>query len=126
MTAPAPTYDLMLLLNPGADEAVRSGVLDDVRTAIAGAGGTLVNDQDWGERPTAYEIDHIASAQYHLYQFQGPAEVIAQLERMLRISDGVLRYRVIRLRPGTPAPPDPRPPRRPEGEPVAPAPVAAG
>ncbi|HEX4109437.1 MAG TPA: 30S ribosomal protein S6 [Solirubrobacteraceae bacterium] len=121
MSAPAPLYDLMLLLNPEADEAVRSGVLNDVRKAITDGGGELVGDQDWGERPTAYPIDHRGSAQYHLYQFHGPTSMLPQLDRMLRISDGVMRYRVVRLAPGTPPPPDQRPARRPEGEPVAPA-----
>jgi small subunit ribosomal protein S6 len=111
MTLPPATYDLMLLLDPSADPAVRSGVLDDVRKAITDGSGTTVSDQDWGDRQLAYQIDDRTEAEYHLFQFQGPPTLIAQLERMLRISDGVLRHRVIKLRPGTPAPPEQRPRR---------------
>ena len=68
MTAQAPTYDLMLLLDPQAEESVRAKVLADVSEAIAAQGELLRHDR-WGERPLAYQIDHRASAEYHLLQF---------------------------------------------------------
>jgi small subunit ribosomal protein S6 len=116
-----PDYDLVLVLNPGADETLRNGVVDDVRKAVSTGGGTMSNDQDWGTRPLAFEINHISEGEYHLFQFSGPPELPAQLNRMLKITDGVLRYRVIRLRPGTPPAPEVRP-RRVEAEaPAAPS-----
>jgi hypothetical protein len=56
--------------------------------------------------------------------------VLETLQRTLRIADGVVRFRIIKLAPGTPAPPANRPEPRPSGigEPVvteAPAAVAA-
>ena len=54
----------------------------------------------------AYEIRHKAEAEYHLIQFHGPRELLERLDRTLRITDGVIRYRIIKLDPGTPDPPD--------------------
>jgi small subunit ribosomal protein S6 len=54
----------------------------------------------------AYEIRHKTDADYHLIQFNGPRELLDRLDRTLRITDGVVRYRIIKLRPGTPPPPD--------------------
>ena len=57
-----------------------------------------------------------ADADYHLLQFQGPPELLEQLDHALKITDGVNRFRIIKLRKGTPEPPDlthvapPRPP----------------
>jgi small subunit ribosomal protein S6 len=45
-------------------------------------------------------------ADYHLIQFRGPAALLEQLDHNLKITDGVLRFRIIKLRPGTPPPPD--------------------
>jgi len=47
-----------------------------------------------------------ADADYHLLQFQGPADLLQQLDHALKITDGVNRFRIIKLRKGTPEPPD--------------------
>src|SRR5271170_592446 len=109
MTATAPIYDLMLLLDPEAEDTARAKVLSDTVTTIEGQ-GEIVSQADWGERPLAYPIDHRKSAQYHLVQFHtSDTGLLSGLERTLHITDGVLRFRLIKLRPGTPSPPDMRP-----------------
>ena len=122
MAAPAPLYDLMLLLDTSAPEEQRKKILSDVESMVSGA-GEIVGNHDWGTRTLAYEIRHRPDAEYHLMQFHGPAELLANLQRTLRITDGVVRFRIIKLAPGTPAPPEPRP-ERPEAPPVE-APSAA-
>jgi small subunit ribosomal protein S6 len=120
MAAAPPTYDLVLLLDSAAADDRRAKILSDVETAITGA-GEIVSKHDWGVRPTAYEIRHKADAEYHLLQFHGPASLLADLQRTLRITDGVTRFRIIKLAPGTPPPPDGHPERPPV---EAPAPAA--
>jgi small subunit ribosomal protein S6 len=119
MTATAPIYDLMLLLDLDAEETARARALSDTRASIE-AHGELVRDDDWGERPLAYPIERRKSAEYHLLQFHTEdRDLLSGLERTLHITDGVLRFRLIKLRPGVPAPPDMRagaPPRRAEHE----------
>ena len=110
MAEAAPTYDLTLLLSLNAPDEQRVKVLSDVETAIGTAGGSVVNNADWGRRPTAYQIRHEAEAEYHLLQFHAPAQTIDELSHTLRITDGVLRFRVIKLRPGTPPAPSSAPP----------------
>jgi small subunit ribosomal protein S6 len=121
MAAHDPLYDLVLMLDSAAHDAQRQKVLDGVQRTIAG-GGEIVNTQDWGVRQTAYEIRHRADAEYHLLQFHAATpDVLETLQRTLRITDGVVRFRIIKLAPGTPAPPATRPEPRPTGigEPVA-------
>jgi small subunit ribosomal protein S6 len=103
-------YDLVLLLSVDSEEDARAKVLADVETAIAAAGGTVSRNQDWGRRPTTYQIDHQAEAEYHLLQFTGPTSLLESLEHSLRIADEVLRFRIIKVVPGTPAAPDTAPP----------------
>ena len=93
-------YDLILLLDLGAEDDRRAKIVADTRAAIS-AEGELLGDQAWGTRPLAYEIDHREAADYHLLQFSGPASLIGALEHSLRITDGVIRYRVIKLPPGS-------------------------
>ena len=106
MTLPAPTYDLVLLLDPQAEESTRATIVAESRATIE-AQGELLRHDEWGERPLTYPIERHASAEYHLFQFHaGTAELLSGLDRTLRITDGVLRFRIIKLAPGVPAAPD--------------------
>ena len=110
MAQDAPIYDLMLLLATEASEDARAKILSDVESAISKAGGSVVRNDDWGQRPMAYQIRHQPEADYHLLQFTAPPDLIEDLSHTLRITDGVLRFRVIKVRPGTPAAPSSPPP----------------
>ena len=81
---------------------------------MIGSGGELVGSYDWGTRRMAYEIDHRPEAEYRLYQFNGDNSLLERLNQRLRITDAVLRFRIIKLKPGqpTPPPPDQQAPRR--------------
>ncbi|MFL5845142.1 MAG: 30S ribosomal protein S6 [Solirubrobacteraceae bacterium] len=114
MAATKPLYDLVLMLDTSAEDARRSEILTSVRDAVT-AGGEVVNEQDWGPRAMAFEIGKKKDAEYHLLQFHGTPELLSQLDRTLRITDEVVRFRVIKLAPGTPAPPESRPEPRPGG-----------
>jgi small subunit ribosomal protein S6 len=109
MAAAKPTYDLMILLDSSAADEQRSKVLADAERLITSNGGTVTSKHDWGTRALAFEIRHKTDAEYHLLQFQGPPAVLDALNRTLHITDGVTRYRIIKLRPGTPPAPDVRP-----------------
>jgi hypothetical protein len=58
----------------------------------------------------AYQIRHQPEAEYHMLQFHAPGELISELSHTLRITDGVLRSRIIKVRPGTPPAPASAPP----------------
>ena len=128
MTLPAPTYDLVLLLDTQAPDTVRAKIVADTRAAIEG-GGELLRYDAWGERPLTYPIERKSSAEYHLFQFHaGSAELLAGLNRTLHITDGILRFRIIKLKPGVPDAPDMGSApavRQPEAEPAAAEPQAA-
>jgi small subunit ribosomal protein S6 len=108
MATEAPLYDIVLLLDTSIEDERREQILANVEHAIEEA-GEIVGRHEWGVRPTAYEVNKHANAEYHLLQFHGPPSLLQQLEHNLKITDGVLRVRIIRLRPGTPGPPDMQP-----------------
>lgn len=106
MPAQTPTYDLMILLDTAAPDEQRKKVLTDVEKILSSNDATVVSTHDWGVRQTAFEIRHKGDAEYHLIQFQGSPKVPAELSRVLRITDGVTRFRVIKLAPGITSVPD--------------------
>ncbi|MEX2193807.1 MAG: 30S ribosomal protein S6 [Thermoleophilaceae bacterium] len=106
-------YDLMILLDPTAPEERQDEILAGVKSMIESS-GSIEAEHDWGTRRMAYEIDHRPDAAYRLYQIQADPQLLERLRHHLKITDGVLRARTIRVKPGAPPPPTP-PPARPEG-----------
>jgi len=109
MSADPPVYDLMLLLDATAPTERRAEIIAQVERAIDG-GGEIVSKHAWGVRNLAYEIEHRVEADYELLQFRGPRELLEQLHRTLRLTDGVVRFRIIKLAPGVPEAPATAPP----------------
>ncbi|GAC1439562.1 MAG: hypothetical protein NVSMB51_17690 [Solirubrobacteraceae bacterium] len=107
MSQEAPIYDLTLLLDLSATDEVRAKIVADCKSAIE-ADGTLVGHHEWGTRNLTYEIDKREQAEYHLLQFNATPALLDGLGHRLRIADEVVRHRIIKLAPGTPAPPDAR------------------
>ena len=108
MAREAPVYDLILLLDTTIEQERRDTILANVEDAID-RNGELVGRHDWGNRTTVYEVRKHTEADYHLIQFRGAPSLLEQLDHNLKITDGILRFRIVKLRPGTPPPPDLRP-----------------
>jgi len=99
----------MLLLDPQSEEATRAKILVDAQATIK-AQGELLRHDEWGDRTLSYPIDRKAVAEYHLLQFHaGAPELLGVLDRSLRIADGILRFRIVKLKPGVATAPDMRP-----------------
>lgn len=96
MAAPAPSYDLVLLLHASAEEQTRQKLSVDIDKLIQEQ-GTLLEGREWGTRQLAYPIGDELTAEYRVFRFQGPAELLNELNRQLKISDAVLRHRLIKL-----------------------------
>ena len=77
-------------------------------------GGTWGGVDAWGKRKLAYEIEHHADAWYYVLTFDAPAEALAEVTRVLAITEGVMRHMAVnRLRGGASArPAEPVPSRR--------------
>lgn len=102
-----PLYDLMLMLDPEAPDDRRTQIMGNVKSMIE-TGGSLAGEYDWGTRRMTFEIDHRPEAEYRLLQFEGQNELLESLNHNLKIADGVLRFRIIKVKPGSPPPPEPR------------------
>jgi small subunit ribosomal protein S6 len=89
-------YELVLMLDPGPDEAGRDALAQDVRGRIEGK-GTLKHENKWGLRKMAYEIGGRNEADYRWLRFEAPTELLDELNHNLKIADGVLRFRIFKV-----------------------------
>jgi small subunit ribosomal protein S6 len=145
MAKPDPEYELVLMLDPEVADERRDQIAVEARRRIESGGG-LKQERSWGLRKMAYEINQRTEADYRFFRFEPGGSVLDELNHNLKITDGVLRFRIFKVDPAAPVidPPPPislaataaprsggrrrdddRPPRGPEPERAeAPAPAA--
>jgi len=124
---PVNDYEIMLLLDPELADERASEIIQRIRTSVEGASGTWDGHEPWGRRRLEYEIDHKGEAVYHLLLFTAPPETLAEITRVLKITDGVLRHGAFRRVKGasTKAPAQAPAPAPAAAEPAAPEPVTS-
>ena len=124
------------MLDPGLPETERAKLAQEAKKQIE-ADGALKDENNWGLRKMAYEIEQRTEADYRWFRFEAPAELLTSLDHNLKIADGVLRFRVFKVDPEAPsiAPPaagapaaapsrEPEPSREPAAAPSPAAPAA--
>jgi small subunit ribosomal protein S6 len=104
-------YEILLLLDPELAEERANEVIARVRERVESDGGSWDGHEPWGRRRLAYEINHKGEGIYHLLFFTASPDTLAEISRVLKITDGVMRHLAVRRVKG--------------GQTKAPAPVAA-
>ena len=89
-------YEAMYIINPNLSEAETAAVVEKFK-ALVEANGTLDELEEMGKRKLAYEINYISEGTYVLMKFTSGPEFPAELDRVLGITDGIMR-RLITLR----------------------------
>ena len=89
-------YELLFFVAPSIDEESRAAVMKRIETTIAEGEGTVDNVDNWGKRKLAYEIDGLTDGDYTLIDFHANPENVAELDRVLRINDAVVRHMIVK------------------------------
>jgi len=85
-------YEILLMLDPELPEERGNEIVARVREQVDGDGGTWTQHEPWGRRKLAYEIDHKTEGVYHLLLFSAAPATLAEISRVLKITDGVMRH----------------------------------
>ena len=88
-------YELLFIVAPTIDDETRDGVMKRIETTLAEANGVVDNVDNWGKRKLAYEINGLSDGDYTLIDFHADPQSIAELDRVLRINDAVVRHMVV-------------------------------
>jgi len=94
-------YEILLMLDPELPEERQAEVVARTRELVEQGGGTWANQDIWGRRKLAYEIDHKGEGVYHLLTFETSPETLDEISRVLKITDGVMRHMAVRQVPGS-------------------------
>ena len=83
-------YEPMYIINPNLSEEETAGIVEKFKTLVE-QNGTLDEMEEMGKRKLAYEINYISEGYYVLVKFTSAPEFPAELDRILGITDGVIR-----------------------------------
>jgi small subunit ribosomal protein S6 len=89
------SYELIVIIHPGLDEAAVNQTLEKINGWITTAGGTIATTDVWGKRRLAYPIQKQRDGLYYLLNIQMTPTANADLERNLRILEPVMRFSII-------------------------------
>jgi small subunit ribosomal protein S6 len=104
-------YEILLMLDPELSEERGNEIIARVRETVDAGKGSWDGHEPWGRRKLAYEIAHKPEGVYHLMLFTAVPDTLAEISRVLKITDGVMRHLAVKRVKG--------------GQTKAPAPVAA-
>jgi small subunit ribosomal protein S6 len=90
-------YEELFILRPDITEEEVTPVIDQLRTVITNAGGTMDKEERWGVRKLAYRVEKRNEGFYVLLQFTAAASAVKEVERRLRVNDAVLKYMTVRI-----------------------------
>jgi len=91
------TYELLAIVQPNLEEEPLNAVVDSICEVMTENGGEIVHAEVLGKRRLAYEIKRQTEGFYVLVHANLEPPAITELERMLRLSEDVLRHLLLRL-----------------------------
>lgn len=88
-------YETIFIQNPTLDEETVNANIEKFKGIIENGGGTIDNVDIWGKRKLAYEIKKVSEGYYTLVNFSADPELPKELDRVFRITDGIIRHIIV-------------------------------
>ena len=87
-------YETMLVTNPALDEEASAALIGKFKSLIE-ANGTIDTVDEWGKRRLAYPIEDNTEGVYTVIKFSSNPDFPAELDRVYKITEGVLRSIIV-------------------------------
>lgn len=90
-------YELMYIARPSLEPEQYEALQQRVEGIIARDGGEMTGLDVWGRRKLGYPIKHETDGYYVVLTFKGGNELVQELDRVLSITDEILRFKIFRI-----------------------------
>ena len=90
-------YEELFIMKPDLPEEEIDAFIEQMKTHIGNAGGTVDKIEKWGKRRLAYRVEKYREGSYVLLQFSAGAETVKEVERRLRVADSVIKFLTVRI-----------------------------
>ena len=90
-------YEELFIVKPDTAEEDVDSFVEQLKTLITTAKGTIDKVDKWGVRKLAYRVSKYAEGQYILIQFGAEPDAVKEIERRLRVTDMVIKFITVRI-----------------------------
>ncbi|MGQ9484891.1 MAG: 30S ribosomal protein S6 [Desulfosoma sp.] len=90
-------YESFFIVDPDLPEDAYQGVAQKFRGVVESGGGTVLTYAPWGKKKLAYSVKKKSYGYYILMEFASGPDLIAELERTMRIDERVLKFITVKL-----------------------------
>ena len=88
-------YELIYIIDTAVEETARKELIEKFNGIIAANGGEVVKVEEWGKRRLAYAINYKTEGYYVLMSFTSAPEFPKELDRILGITEGIMRSMIV-------------------------------
>ncbi|GAG63424.1 MAG: 30S ribosomal protein S6 [Actinobacteria bacterium] len=89
-------YEMMMITDSTLGEKEQEDLVSKVKDIISKYDAELYSIDKWGEKKLAYSIKGYDIGTYYVLFFSGSNELIEELKRVLKITEGIIRFRIFR------------------------------
>jgi small subunit ribosomal protein S6 len=90
-------YEVLFIVHPEYEGDRLKEVLEKFTGVVTRNGGEVLKIDEWGKQKLAYPVAKCAKGQYVLMDYVGPAALVSELERNLRLDEVILKYLTVKL-----------------------------
>lgn len=90
------SYELLYIIDNDLSEEAKEAVIAKLNAIVTDNGGSVESVEKWGTKKLAYPINFKNEGYYVLVNFSAAATLPSELERIMRITDSVVRFMVVK------------------------------
>jgi small subunit ribosomal protein S6 len=90
-------YEILFIANPGLGETEVEALTEQVKGFVEKDGGRIEKVENWGKKRLAYEVRGHREGYYILIMTESTGPLVKEVERRLKVTDGVIRYLTVRV-----------------------------
>lgn len=109
-------FETLLLFSPELSSEVRDGIVNTLTTVITKVSGEVKDIDQWGMKTLAYPVQKQTRGFYIRLDYVAPGSVVAELERIIRITEGIFKFMTVRIEERKPRKALRLPPQKQESE----------
>jgi len=94
-------YETLFVVHPEKGSRMKE-FIEKFKKVIEGQAGTVSQVDEWGSRDLAYKIEKQSKGYYTLMRYHASGRAVEELERNLKLTDGILRYLTVRAEEDSP------------------------
>ena len=89
------SYEGLYIVQPDMEEEARAALISKFSELVTNNGGEVENVDEWGSRKLAYAINYITEGYYVLMNFKAKSDFPAELDRLMRINENIMRNMIV-------------------------------